>query len=132
MAPRRIQNKKTPVEALHIEIDRVQQMITKSHIEHLYSSKAMVFPLDFKMSLVRDIRLLRGQGKGSMSQVEPSQILDTDGDMLHLGYFHIRSPRVAYPSQLLTVNHEYLGSGTTKLQALSHCKQKVYMGWIHF
>jgi len=50
--------KTTPVKALHIEIDRVQQMITRSCIKHLYSLKATVFPLGFKMCLVQDHHLL--------------------------------------------------------------------------
>ena len=48
----------TPVKALHIEIDWVHQMVTWSHIEFLYSLKATVFPLGFKMRLVQDHRLL--------------------------------------------------------------------------
>ncbi len=41
--------KSTPVKALHIEIDRVHQTLTRSYIEFLYSSRATVFPLGFKM-----------------------------------------------------------------------------------
>jgi len=44
--------KGTLVKALHIEIDRVHQTTTRSHIEYLYSSKATIFPLRFKMQLV--------------------------------------------------------------------------------
>jgi len=50
--------KSTPVKALHIEIDRVHQTLTRSCIEFLYSSRATVFPLGFKMRLVRDHQLL--------------------------------------------------------------------------
>jgi len=46
--------KNTPVKALHIEINRIHQTVTRSHIEYLYSSKATVFPLGFKMRLVQD------------------------------------------------------------------------------
>jgi len=37
------------VKALHIEINQVQQMTVQSRIKHLFSSKAMVFPLGIKM-----------------------------------------------------------------------------------
>jgi len=50
--------KSTLVKALHIEIDRTHQTVTRSQIKNLYSSKATVFPLGFKMQLVRDHRLL--------------------------------------------------------------------------
>jgi len=50
--------KSAPVKALHIEIDRIHQTVTRSWIEYLYSSKATVFPLGFNMRLVRDHRLL--------------------------------------------------------------------------
>jgi len=46
--------KRVPVKALHIEIDQVQQTIVQSRIEHLFSSKATVFPLGIKMQLVQD------------------------------------------------------------------------------
>jgi len=39
--------KSTPVKALHIKIDRVHQTLTRSCIEFLYSSRAIVFPLGF-------------------------------------------------------------------------------------
>jgi len=45
-------NKATPIKALHVEIDRVHQTMTRSQIEYLYSSKASIFPLGFKMQLV--------------------------------------------------------------------------------
>ncbi len=48
--------KRVPVKALHIEIDQVQQMTVQ--IEHLFSSKATVFPLGIKMQLVHDYCIL--------------------------------------------------------------------------
>jgi len=51
-------SKTTPIKALHIKIDQVHQMVTRSWIEYLYSSKPMIFPLGFKMHLVRDHQLL--------------------------------------------------------------------------
>jgi len=44
--------KGNPTKELHMEIDRVHQTVMRSCIEHLYSSKATVFPLGFKMRLV--------------------------------------------------------------------------------
>jgi len=46
--------KSTPTKALHMEIDRVHQTNTQSRIEFLYSLRVMIFPLGFKMRLVRD------------------------------------------------------------------------------
>jgi len=46
--------KSTPVKVLHIKIDRIHQMVTRSQIEYLYSSKATVFLLGFKMQLVHN------------------------------------------------------------------------------
>jgi len=40
------------VKALHIEIDWIHQTVTRNCIEYLYSSKATVFLLGFKMRLV--------------------------------------------------------------------------------
>jgi len=51
-------NKQVPVKALHIEIDQVQQTMVRSRIEHLFSSKATVFPLGIKMRLVQDYHIL--------------------------------------------------------------------------
>jgi len=66
--------KTTPVKALHIEINRIQQMITRSHIKHLYSSKATVFPLGFKMCLVRDHHLLTNmQAKAKAASLRSNQ-----------------------------------------------------------
>jgi len=50
--------KSTPVKALHIKMDRVHQTITCSRIKYLYSSKATVFLLGFKMRLVCNHQLL--------------------------------------------------------------------------
>jgi len=44
--------KSTPVKALHIKIDQVHQTVTRSRIEYLYSPKATIFPLGFKMHVV--------------------------------------------------------------------------------
>jgi len=58
MEQKRWKNKSAPVKALHIKIDQIQQTVTRRHIEYLYSSKAMVFLLGFKMQLVQDHWLL--------------------------------------------------------------------------
>jgi len=51
-AKKKKKTKSAPVKALHIKIDWTHQTVTRSHTEYLYSSKAMVFPLGFKMRLV--------------------------------------------------------------------------------
>jgi len=62
------------VKALHIEIDRTHQMVTRSRIEYLYSSKVTVFPLGFKMRLVRDHWLLTStQAKEKAASLQAHQ-----------------------------------------------------------
>jgi len=51
-------SKRVIVKALHIKIDQVHQTMGCSCIEHLFSSKATVFPLGIKMRLVHDYHIL--------------------------------------------------------------------------
>ncbi len=66
--------KTTLIKALHVEIDRVHQTITRSRIKFLYSSRATAFPLGFKMRLVRDHRLLTNtQAKAKAASLRAHQ-----------------------------------------------------------
>jgi len=66
--------KRVPVKALHIEIDQVQQTTVRSRIEHLFSSKATVFPLGIKMRLARDYRILtNAQAKAKADSLRSHQ-----------------------------------------------------------
>jgi len=47
-----------PIKALHIEIDKVNQVISRGRIEALYLLKATTFPLGIKMRFVQDYCLL--------------------------------------------------------------------------
>jgi len=62
------------VKALHIEIDRVHQIVARSRIKFLYSSKATGFPLGFKMRLIQDHRLLTStQAKAKAASLKAHQ-----------------------------------------------------------
>jgi len=66
--------KRVPVKALHIEIDKVQKTTVQSRIKHLFSSKAMVFPLGIKMQSVRDYRILtNAQAKAKANSLRSHQ-----------------------------------------------------------
>ena len=56
--PRKGEIQSMQPKALHIEIDTAEQSVPLKHIEKLYSSQAITFPLGIKMQLVRDYRLL--------------------------------------------------------------------------
>jgi len=71
-------SKTTPVRVLHIKINRIHQTVMRSRIKYLYSSKAMVFPLGFKMQLIRDHRLLmntQAKEKATSLQVHQARFL---------------------------------------------------------
>jgi len=57
--------KNTLVKAVHIKIERVHQTTTRSCIKHLYMTKAMVFPLGFKMQLVQLSAKIQPKAKAS-------------------------------------------------------------------
>jgi len=79
----------TSIKALHIEINKSNPLAFKARIEALYSSSATTFPLEIKMQLVCDYKLLtniHAKEKAKCLQSMQECILQTSqANMHHLG-----------------------------------------------
>jgi len=104
-------------------------MVTRSQIKYLYSSKATVFPLGFKMRLIHDHRLLTNtQAKAKAASLKAHQARFLSQMEACSTWEPAALDLIDKQTQanLLANYNEYTGHSPTDLQTIPCCQHNVY------